>query len=74
MSLSSIQRFTVFVSQRVRQACTLLGKRLVGSPRLNGWFYPPLEVETSAEIETPAEKYRQFNEHYFADLHERSGC
>jgi protein arginine N-methyltransferase 1 len=71
MSLSSIQRFTVFVSQRVRQACTLLGERLVGSPRLNGWFYPPLEVETSAEIETPAEKYRQFNEHYFADLHEQ---
>jgi protein arginine N-methyltransferase 1 len=77
MSLSSIQRFTVFVSQRVRQACTLLGKRLIGSQRLHGWFYPPLEIETPAEIEipakikTPAEKYRQFNELYFADLHEQ---
>ncbi len=65
MSLSSIQRFTVFVSQRVRRACTLLGNWLVGSPRLNGWFYPHLEIET------PVEKYRQFNEHYFADLHEQ---
>jgi len=77
MSLTSIQRFTVFVSQHVRQACSLLGKRLIGSHRLNGWFYPPLEIETPAEIEapvvieTPAEKYRQFNEHYFADLHEQ---
>lgn len=89
MSISTIQRFTVFVSQRVRQACSLLGKRLLGSRRLKGWFYPPLqtkilaeieaevEVEIPAEIklpaviETPAEKYRQFNEHYFADLHEQ---
>jgi len=83
MSLSTIQRFTVFVSQRVRQACTLLGKRLIGSQRLNGWFYPPLEIEKPAEItipaeiealaeiETPAEKYRQFNQHCFADLHEQ---
>lgn len=65
MSLSSMQRFTVFVSQRVRRACTLLGKWLLGSPRLNCWFYPP------QKIETPAEKYRQRNVLYFADLHEQ---
>ena len=65
MFLSSIQQFTVFVSQRVRRACTFLGKRLVGSPRLNGWFYPP------SKIETPAEKYRKLNVHYFSDLHEQ---
>ena len=65
MSLSSIQRFTVSVSQRVRQSCTQLGNWLVGSPRLKGWFYPPLKIET------PAEKYRQFNGLYFADLHEQ---
>jgi len=63
MSLSSIQRFTIFVSQRVRRACALLGKKLIDSQRLKGWFYPP------SKVETPAEKYRQFNEDYFADLH-----
>lgn len=95
LSISSIQRFTVFVSQRVRQACSRLGKRLVGSRRLKRWFYAPVEIELPAEIETsnvietpteikppaeikapakietPAEKYRQFNENYFADLHEQ---
>jgi protein arginine N-methyltransferase 1 len=63
MSLSSIQRLTIFVSQRVRRACALLGKKLIDSQRLKGWFYPP------SKVETPAEKYRQFNEDYFADLH-----
>ena len=63
MSLSSIQRFTGSVFQRVRRACTLLDNWLVGSPRLRGWFYPP------SNSETPAEKYRKFNEEYFADLH-----
>jgi len=63
MAASSIQRITVSFSQRVRTACSLLGKRLSNSPRLSAWFYPP------KVIETPAEKYRQFNEDYFADLH-----
>ena len=63
MSLSSLQRFTVFVSQRVRRACGLLRKFLVGSPRLKAWFYPPTKTKT------PAERYRQQNEDYFADLH-----
>jgi len=63
MSLSSIQRFTVSVSQCVRRVCTILGKRLRGSPRLSAWFYPPIEVKT------PAERYRQVNETYFSDLH-----
>ncbi len=33
------------------------------SPRLEGWSYPPSNNETTAE------KYRKFNEQYFADLH-----
>jgi len=65
MSLYSIQRFTVSVSQRVRQSCSVLGKWLGESPRLGVWFYAP------SKVETPAEKYRQFNENYFADLHEQ---
>ena len=86
---SSIQRFTVSVSQRVRRACTLLGKRLASSPHLKAWFYSPFEIEppaktqtpakiqtpaktdTPAKTQTPAEEYRQFNEDYFADLHEQ---
>jgi|TARA_B110000285_G_scaffold68871_1_gene79205 protein arginine N-methyltransferase 1 len=77
MPLSSIQRFTVVVSQRVRQACALLAKNLLSSPRLKPWFYSPTEIEPPAEIntpaitQTPAEQYRQFNEDYFADLHEQ---
>ena len=63
MNLSSIQRFTVNVSQRVRRGCTLLRNCLLGSPRLKDWFYPP------SKIKTPAEKYRERNEDYFADLH-----
>ncbi|MFT7172222.1 MAG: protein arginine N-methyltransferase 1 [Paracoccaceae bacterium] len=63
MSSSSLQRFTVSLSQRVRRACSLLRKWLLRSPRLKVWFYPP------AKTETPADKYRQFNEEYFADLH-----
>jgi protein arginine N-methyltransferase 1 len=65
MSLSSFQRFTVSSSQRVRRGCTRLGKWLVGSPLLKAWFYPP------SEIKTPAEKYRQFNEDCFANIHEQ---
>jgi type I protein arginine methyltransferase len=65
MLLSSLQRFTVIISTQVRRLCTCLGNRLVASPRLKAWFYPPLKVET------PAEKYRQFNGYYFADLHEQ---
>ncbi|MBT5902478.1 MAG: methyltransferase domain-containing protein [Opitutaceae bacterium] len=65
MLLSSLQRFTVFLSTQVRRLGTGLGNWLVGSPRLKAWFYPPLKVET------PAERYRQFNEYYFADLHEQ---
>ena len=60
---SSIQRFTVFVSQHVRRSCTNLGLALRGSPRKTAWFDPP------AKIKTPAERYRQQNEEYFADLH-----
>ncbi|MGJ8697209.1 MAG: 50S ribosomal protein L11 methyltransferase [Verrucomicrobiaceae bacterium] len=63
MSLSSIQGITVSVSERVRGACGRLGKWLGGSERLRAWFYAPEKVET------PAEKYRRFNEDYFADLH-----
>ena len=44
---------------------TRLGNWLVASPRVKAWFYPPLKIET------PAEKYRQFNGYYFADLHEQ---
>jgi len=71
MSLSSIQRFTVSVSQRVRRACYHLGEKLTTSPRLREWFYPPVveEVKEVESPETPAEKYRRFNEDYFADLH-----
>lgn len=63
MSQSPIQRFTVSLSQRVRRGCMLLQKWLQSSPGREAWFYPP------AKVETPAEKYRQFNEDYFADLH-----
>ena len=63
MSLLPLQHFTASFFQRVRRACSHLGKWLVDSPRLNAWFYPPPKVEA------PAEKYRQFNEEYFADLH-----
>lgn len=65
MSLSPIQRFTVSGSQRVRHGCKQFGKWLSGSERLKAWFYPP------AEIRTPAEKYREFNENCFADIHEQ---
>lgn len=65
MSHSSIQRFTVSISESVRGACKFLGRWLVGSPRLRAWFYPP------TEIKTPAEKYREFNEDCFADIHEQ---
>ena len=60
-----IQRLTVSVSQRVRQACRALGRRLLASPRLSRWFYPP------PKIESPAEKYRALNVYYFSDLHEQ---
>ncbi len=63
MSFSSIQRFTVSVSEQLRCAFSQLGKWLADSPGLSAWFYPP------SKIETPAEKYRQFNVNYFADLH-----
>ncbi len=63
MPFSALQRLTVSVSQRIRSACSLLGGKLRDSAGLRAWFYPPVEVET------PAEKYRQFNENYFADLH-----
>lgn len=65
MLITTLQRFTVFLSMQVRRAVTRLGNVLVGSPRLKAWFYPPLKIET------PAEKYRQFNGYYFADLHEQ---
>ncbi len=65
MLRSSLQRLTVFISTQVRRLVRGLGNWLVGSPRLKPWFYPPLKIET------PAEKYRQFNEYYFADLHEQ---
>ena len=63
MSLSTIQRFTVSVSQHVRRACSKLGLKLRRSSRLKDWFYQP------AKVKTPAERYRQRNEDYFADLH-----
>ena len=63
MSLSSIQRFTVSLSQRVRRACKLLGDKLHGSSQLHAWFYPPEKAETADE------SYRKWNEDYFADLH-----
>ncbi len=63
MSFSSIQRFTVSVSQRVRRSCEFLGKWLARNPQRKAWFYAP------ENITTPAEKYRQVNEDYFADLH-----
>lgn len=58
-----MQRLTVSVSQRIRKRCERLGKWLRDSPRLKNWFYPPPKVVT------PAEKYREVNENYFADLH-----
>ncbi len=67
MSISSIQRFTVSLSQRVRAGCTRLRKRLVASPRLHDWFYPPEKIRSPEEEE--ADKYRQFNVDYFTDLH-----
>jgi len=65
MLISSLQRFTVFLSAQIRSFGTDVGTWLVKSPRLNPWFYPPLKIET------PSEKYRQFNGFYFADLHEQ---
>ncbi|MGJ8632834.1 MAG: methyltransferase domain-containing protein [Luteolibacter sp.] len=65
MLLSSIQRFTVSCSQHVRRACSNFGKWLGGSPWLRAWFYP-LEV-----VKTPAEKYREYNEECFSDIHEQ---
>lgn len=63
ISPPSIQRLTVFVSQRIRHSCRSLGIALRGSTRLKAWFYPPVKIKT------PAERYRQQNEEYFADLH-----
>lgn len=63
MSHSSFQRFTVSLSQRVRRACKLLGDKLHGSSQWRSWFYPPVVVESEEE------KYRQWNEDYFSDLH-----
>ena len=63
MSLSSLQRFSILVSRRVRRASSHLGQWLRGSPRRKAWFYPP------AKVATPAEKYRQTNVDYFSDLH-----
>lgn len=63
MSISSIQKFTVSISGRVRSKCCSLGKWLRGSPKLKKWFYPPEKVVT------PAEKYREVNVNYFSDLH-----
>lgn len=65
MLISRLQQFTVFLALRVRRACARLGTSLVASPRLKPWFYPPLKIET------PAEKYREFNGYYFADIHEQ---
>ncbi len=65
MLLSSLQRFTVLLASWVRRLGTRTGNWLVASPRLKPWFYPPLKVET------PAEKYREFNGYYFADIHEQ---
>jgi len=63
MGLSFMQRFTVSLSQVVRRGAASLGSKLRGSTRLRDWFYPP------EKIDTPAEKYRRFNEDYFSDLH-----
>ena len=65
MSLSPIQRFTVSSSQYVRRSCKRLGKWLLESPGLRPWFY-----EREA-LKTPAEKYREFNEECFSDIHEQ---
>lgn len=58
-----MQGFIVSLSQRVRRASTLLGKKLRSRPRLKAWFYPPEKVETEDE------RYRNWNKGYFADLH-----
>ncbi|GAB5562380.1 MAG: hypothetical protein SynsKO_40270 [Synoicihabitans sp.] len=65
MAVELLQRFTVSLSHHIRRGCTRLGNWLFSSPRLKRWFYPPVKIET------PAEKYRQFNEYYFADIHEQ---
>lgn len=55
------------------------------SSTLYDWFYPPIEIDPDEEDieemkiediepvkpEPPAEDYREFNSHYFADLHEQ---
>ncbi len=65
MHSTPLQRFTASVSHRVRHGSTRLGKWLAGSPKLKDWFYPP------AVTRTPAEKYREYNEECFANLHEQ---
>ncbi len=65
MSLAPLKRFTISCSRRVRRGCSHIGKWLSGSPGLRAWFYPPAVVRTAAE------KYRQFNEDCFSDIHEQ---
>ncbi len=63
MASSPIQRLSVAFFQKLRRLGISLKCKLENSPRLRAWIDPP------EELSTPAEKYRKFNEGYFADLH-----
>lgn len=65
MAVHPLQRLTAKISHHVRRLSGQLGNWIFTSPRLKLWFYPPVKLETQAE------KYRRFNESYFADLHEQ---